>query len=558
MDRIRIVALGGQDEFFKACTVVEINDDIFVVECGLRLPDVTKPGIDYIIPKTDYLVENKHRVRAYILTHGHDSVIGGLPYVYKNVPAPIYCSNITKTFLEMFCKHNRIDSSNLDFKIVDTSDDIEVAGHKIQLFSTCMNVAKSFGIAFNTDQGNIVFLANSVFDNNNDEGFALDLRKAAKISATNQTLVLLQDSIYADRPGYTNPNYKIIPSIQKTMKEAPGRILIAVEAPDIYNIIAVLNEANRLHRRIIIYDESTQDIVDALLKTGCLKLKDNAFLPMSEVNRTPAPEVLVLITGFGEKLYHKIALLASNMHDERILQIEDSDTFIMATHAGNDVETAATNALNELYKNDCKIQSFNAKTFLVMHASEEDLKTAISIFNPKYYIPIFGSLVKLFTNAKIALGMNIGLNHNSVYVLDNGMIVEFTNGVAKILPTKLVTGSIFVDGKGVGDIASDVLEERKRFSDDGVIILAATISKSKRDIVLGPDIQTRGLVFVKENDALLREIDRVFRLNIKQELVKPNYSISYMEMTIKEQVFKAIRRSILKSPTIVPIITEIE
>lgn len=558
MDKIRIVALGGQDEFFKACTVVEINDDIFVVECGLKLPDVTKPGIDYIIPKTDYLVENKHRVKAYILTHGHDSVIGALPYVYKNVPAPIYCSNITKAFLEMFCKHNRIDSSNLDFKVVDTSDDIIVAGHRIQLFSTCMNVAKSFGIAFNTDQGNIVFLANSVFDNNKDEGFILDLRKVAKISATNQTLVLLQDSIYADRPGYTNPNYKIIPSIQKTMKEAPGRILIAVEAPDIYNIIAVLNEANRLHRRIIIYDESTQDIVDALLKTGCLKLKDNAFLPMSEVNRTPAPEVLVLITGFGEKLYHKIALLASNMHDERILQIEDSDTFIMATHAGNDVETATTNALNELYKNDCKIQSFNAKTFLVMHASEEDLKTAISIFNPKYYIPIFGSLVKLFTNAKIALGMNIGLNHNSVYVLDNGMIVEFTNGVAKILPTKLVTGSIFVDGKGVGDIASDVLEERKRFSDDGVIILAATISKSKRDIVLGPDIQTRGLVFVKENDALLREIDRVLRLNIKQELVKPNYSISYMEMTIKEQVFKAIRRSILKSPTIVPIITEIE
>lgn len=558
MDKIRIVALGGQDEFFKACTVVEINDDIFVVECGLKLPDVTKPGIDYIIPKTDYLVENKHRVKAYILTHGHDSVIGALPYVYKNVPAPIYCSNITKAFLEMFCKHNRIDSSNLDFKVVDTSDDIEVAGHKIQLFSTCTNVAKSFGIAFNTDQGNIVFLANCVFDNNKDEGFVLDLRKVAKISATNQTLVLLQDSIYADRPGYTNPNYKIIPSIQKTMKEAPGRILIAVEAPDIYNIIAVLNEANRLHRRIIIYDESTQDIVDALLKTGCLKLKDNAFLPMSEVNRTPAPEVLVLITGFGEKLYHKIALLASNMHDERILQIEDSDTFIMATHAGNDVETAATNALNELYKNDCKIQSFNAKTFLVMHGSEEDLKTAISIFNPKYYIPIFGSLVKLFSNAKIALGMNVGLNHNSVYVLDNGMIVEFTNGVAKILPTKLVTGSIFVDGKGVGDIASDVLEERKRFSDDGVIILAATVSKSKRDIVLGPDIQTRGLVFVKENDALLREIDRVFRLNIKQELVKPNYSISYMEMTIKEQVFKAIRRSILKSPTIVPIITEIE
>ena len=558
MDKIRIVALGGQDEFFKACTVIEINDDIFVVECGLKLPDVTKPGIDYIIPKTDYLVDNKDRVKAYFLTYGHDSVIGGLPYVYKNVPAPIYCSNITKTFLKMFCKHNRIDSSNLDFKVVDPNDDFEIAGHKIQLFSTCMNVAKSFGIAFNTDQGNIVFLGNCVFDNNRDEGFSLDLGKVAKIGASNTTLALLQDSIYADRPGYTNPNYKILPSIQKTMKEAQGRIIIALEAPDIYNIIAVLNEANRLRRKIIIYDESSQDIVDALIQTKCLLLKENAFLEMGEVNRCAPQEILVLITGFGAKLYHKIALLASNMHDDRIFQIEASDTFILATHGGNDVETESTNALNELYRNDCKIQSFNAKTFLVMHASQEDLKTAISVFNPKYYIPIFGSLVKLFANAKIALGMNIGLNHSNVYVLDNGMIVEFENGVAKILPNKIITGNVFVDGKGIGDIASEVLEQRRRFSDDGVIILAATISKSKREIVLGPDIQTRGLVFVKESDSLLREIDRVFKLNIKQELVKPNYSISYMEMTIKDQIFKTIRRSILKSPVIIPIITEIE
>lgn len=557
MDKIRIVCLGGLDETYKACAVIEINDDIFVVECGLKFPDVTKPGIDFVIPRTDYLAENKHRVKAYILTYGHDSVIGGLPYIIDKIPAPVYCSDVTKAFLEMFCSHNHL-KTNIDFHVVEPNDNIVIAGHKISLFSTCTNVAKSFGIAFDTDQGNIIYMGNCVFDNNKDIGFNLDISKIAKICTEKQTLVMLNESAYASKPGYTNPNYRILPLTQKILRDAPGRILMSLEAPDIYNIIDVVKEVTRMGRKIICYDESTQDIIDVLNKTGCLNLNKNAFLPMGEVNRARPQEVFILITGFGKKLFSKISLLASHLNDEQILKIHDSDTFIIASHAENDAEIAETSALNDLYRNNCKIHVFPGKKFLKMHASEEDIKTAISIFRPRYYVPILGTLIHLFANAKIALNMNVGLNHNSVFVLDNGYMLEIDNYLARIIPNKVITGNVFVDGKGIGDIANTVLEERQRLSDDGVIILAATISKSKREVVLGPDIQTRGLVFVKESDSLMKEIEKAFLLNIKQELAKPNYSVSYMEMTVKESVFKAVRRSTLKSPTIIPIITEID
>lgn len=558
MDKVRIVCLGGLDEFYKSCTVVEINNDIFVIECGLKFPDITKPGIDYVIPRTDYLVENKDRIKAYFLTFGHDSVIGGLPYVIKKAPAPVYCSDITKAFLEMFARHNRLDISNIDIKVVDTNADLNIAGHNIHLFSTCSNIANSFGLCLESDQGNIVYIGNNVFDNNKDIGFGLNLRRIAEITAKQQTLVMLQDSIYADRAGYTNPNYRIMPGFSKMVKDAQGRVLLALEAFDVYNIIASLKEAVRLGRKIIVFDESSQDIIDVLINTKCLDLGPKAFLAMGEVNRARASEVLIILISFGPKLFHKLSLIGAHLNDDQIFRLGVNDTVIIGSHAENSAEIAETNALNELYKSGAKINAISAKTFIKMHSSEEDLKTAISVFNPRYYIPIIGTLVKLFANAKVALNMKNNLNHNSVFVLDNGMVVEFENYMAKILPNKLLVGNIYVDGKGVGDIDAKSLVERQQFSDDGVIILAATISKSKREIVLGPDIQTRGLIFVKENDALIREIEKIFLLNIRQELSKTNYSLSYMELAIKEQVFKAIRRAILKSPSIIPIIVEID
>jgi len=242
MSNIKIAFLGGQDEAFKNMIAVDLDGDIFVVETGIKIPDRTKRGIDYIIPKYDYLLLNKNHVKAYIITEGNDTVMGSLPYFYEKVPAPIICSDVTRIFLYSFCEHNRIDPSFMEFKIVNPSDDLMIAGHEIRFFSTTSNMANSFGVSFTTDQGNIIFAVNFVIDNNSTKGFVTDLKKMGIIAAK-PTLALFLDSWGSERQGYSNPTYKLLPKIAEIVHDAQNRIFITFESPDIYNIIEFLKYA---------------------------------------------------------------------------------------------------------------------------------------------------------------------------------------------------------------------------------------------------------------------------------------------------------------------------
>lgn len=556
-DVIRIVCLGGQDEIYKNMTCVEINNDIFVIEAGIKFPDKTKPGIDYIIPKFDYLLANKDRIRGYFLTHGHDSMIGALPYIIDKIPAPIFCTDLTKEFLLGFCNHNSLDSSKFVFNLVEPNDDLLVAGRKIQLFSTCSSFAKSFGISIPTDQGNIIYISNNIIDNNLDKGFTFNGRRLSEI-AESSTLALLCDSIYAQRPGYTNPDNRVLSQIAKYISNAPGRVFVALDAPDQYNIVSVIYFAIKMHRKLVVYDATTKETIVNLIKTGQLSLKKENLASMDDVNRIRAQELLILMVGFEKGLQSKISLLAKHQNDNRILFLNDTDTFINAAHKTNENELSITNALDELHRNNCKIIAINQTKFLRTHASEEDIKTLISVIQPKNYIPVSGSFKLLLANAKIALDTNVGLNHTNVFIIDNGQVLTFNDKKGKILDQKVIAGDAMVDGQSVGEISNQILENRQRLADDGVVILAATISKSKRKIMYGPDIQTRGLIYVKENNSLMNELYRVFILNINNEIAKEAYSIPAIERSVKDSVFRAVRRATLKTPIIIPIICEIE
>ena len=557
MDKIRIITLGGLDELYKNMTLVEVNDEIYVIECGVKFPDKTKPGVDYIIPRFDYLLANKSKVKGYFLTHGHDSMIGALPYIYEKVPAPIYCTNTTKTFFCSFCIHNHIDYNKYSFVIVKPSDDIRVGNRVISLFSTCCNFAESFGVSIATDQGNVIYLSNFVINNDNAPGFTNDFAKLGRI-CDQKTLVLLMDAEASEKAGYCAPNYRLISLIKKDLFDINGRVFFAIDTPDLFNIIDVLNKANKYTgRKIVPYDESSRELITNLMMSGYLHFDKNSIVSIEDVNRVNPKELLIFITGFGAKLNSKVALLASRNNDEKIIFLTEKDTFIFANHITPENEVSTTDALDELYHNDCKIIRVK-KDFVRMHAQEEDIKQIISLIKPRYFVPISGSFKELLAAAKLAVSMNIGLNHNSIFIVDNGNILEFEAGFGKLSPNKVISGDLFVDGKGIGDIQNEVIEERQKFSDDGVIILAATISKSKHTIAAGPDVQSRGLVFLKDNEPLMREITRLFVSTIEMELAKEHYSISYLEETTKDIVFKAIRRALNKTPIIIPIFAEIE
>lgn len=556
-DVVRIVCLGGQDEIYKNMTCVEVNNDIFVIEAGIKFPDKTKPGIDYVIPKFDYLLQNKEKIRGYFLTHGHDSMIGALPYIIDKIPAPIYCTDLTREFLLGFCAHNSLNTDKLEFHIVEPDDDIMINGRKIELFSTCCSFAKSFGISIPSDQGNIIFISNNIIDNNLDKGFTFNSKKLSRISEV-PTLALLCDSIHAQRQGYTNPNNKILHQISTSIANAPGRVFIALDAPDQYNIVNTIYFALKMQRKLVIYDVATKETIANLIKTGQLSIKKENLASIDDINRIRAQELFILMVGFNKGLLSKISLLARHQNDNKIVFLNETDTFIFAAHKTSENEMDISNAIDDLHRNDCSIFVVDQSKFLRTHASEEDIKTIISLIQPKHYVPISGTFKLLLANAKIALNTNVGLNHSNVFIIENGQVLVFMNGVGKILDQKVIYGDAMIDGKSVGEISSEILESRQRLADDGVVVLAATISKSQRKIVYGPDIQTRGLIYVKENNSLMNDLYRVFTMSINNEIAKENYSIPAIERGVKDTISRVVKRATLKGSIIIPIICEIE
>ena len=557
MSNIRIIFLGGQDERFKNMVAVEIDRDIFVVETGCSLPDKNKHGIDYIIPKYDYLVTNKDRVRAYLITEGNDCILGALPFIYDKVPAPIVCTDVTRIFLFTFCEHNNINPSHYEFKIVEPSDDITINGHLIRLFSTCSNIANSFGICFDTDQGNIIFALNYVFDNNMTKSFVTDIKKMGVI-ADKETLVLLLDSMNAERAGYSSPMYKLRSLVREPLKNFNGRIFVAAESPDVYNITDIIRICSSIHRRIVLYDSATSDLVYRLIRAGVITVPKETFIPAEDINRYPTSEIVILITGFKNRLLHKISLLARGLHDNKVISLNENDAVVLGNHFSNDVEIDYFDALDDLYRANVNVVSIRKNDFIKMHPSTEDIKTMLTIFRPKYYVPISGYLVNLLANANIAVNMGIGLNHQNVLLVDNGMILNCTNGTCSYSSEKVLAGDVMVDGKDVSNFSEQLIEERRQISDDGVVILGAAISLSKKEILGGIDVQTRGLFYAKNSEAMIRDMQTLFTKVVSNHLKDETFKKQDVEDEVKNLVLNLIRRSTLKTPLIIVALEEVE
>ncbi len=554
MDKIRLFALGGLDEVGKDLYCIEINNDIFVIECGIKIPDKTMPGIDFIMPQIDYLIENKDRIRAYIITHGHDPEIGALPYIYSLCPAPLYCTKLTSIFVESFRKYCALDNVKIAYQIVNPTDERIIANRRFRFFSTTHNMPQSFGIAISTDQGNIIFIDDFVNDYNSDPGFTYDARSLMKIGEE-KTLLLMTESLYADRIGYTSPFYKAVPKLDYTIKEAKGRIIYAIPTDDIYNLAMLAKASLKYGRRLFSYDDETLNLYQTLASSSPnFVLSDKMVGHRDDVNRYKESDVAIFMTGFGPKLFYKLELLASGKNDDRRIRLNKDDTIIIVNAFSYENEIAENDAINELTKVVDNVKYFRKNEFIKMHASEEDLKAAISMLEPKYYLPIRGTFKSLLANAQLALSMGLGLNHSNVFVLDNGMVLEVSENRAFISKDVVKHGDLFIDGKLFGHYDEKALEERKKMSDDGVILLGATISKSKKAIILGPDVQMRGFVYLKDAESILREVTRLFIATIKNEFKEEVFAVNRLYDNFIDLCQRQMRRETGKVPVILPYI----
>ena len=553
-DKIRIFALGGLDEEGKNCLVVEINDDIFVVEAGIMEPDKTMPGIDYVIPRYDYLVENKDRIRAYFLLHGHDDEIGALAYIYPDAPAPVYGSGVTLAMLNLFTVHVKKDPKIYDLHPVEPTSSFKVAGRQIRFFHTAHNIADSSGMAISTSLGNIVITGDFVVENASDASFLNDMNAIARI-AEEPTLALLPESVYADRAGYTAPRYKLTPHVSGVFKNAEGRIFVSVFSSNLYNVTEIIRLAVANRRKIVCYDAQTADLLRTMQACGSVQIPRDSYVSTDDILRQRDQDLVILMTGFGAKLFRKIALLASGENEDKRIKIKTTDTFIIASPSDDNTEIEYVDAADELYRTGAEVVMVPKKEFLKMHASEEDLRMMASIFKPKYYIPVKGFYKSLLRNAMSALSMGINLNHQNVFIVENGMSVLLDEKGGRVFDEKIPHGDLLIDGAGIGDVSENVLTDRQKLA-DGVLVVTASISKSQARRVAGPEIQMRGLLVSKDADGLIHEVGKVTVATL-DEFLRPGYNIDEIRQNAYERILRLVRRLTGKEPMVLPLLIEI-
>ena len=560
MDKIKVFALGGLDEDGRDCYVVEINSDIFVIEAGTCLPDKNIPGIDFMLPNVDYLIENKNRIKAYIMTHGHDESIGALPYFYNRAPAPIYCTNATKVVIEAITStlHINVD---YDFVLVNATDNLEISGHVIHFFQTCHNFAYSFGVAIETDQGNVVFSGDFVINyDSNDQGYAFDSTALSRIS-NKPTLLLMAESKAANKPGYCSPHHRITGIISKYFTDMKKRIFITCFYQNLFRIREICLLARKTNKKIYFYNKYTKNVMSEYLMIQPDLILPTDIISRENLLRIPREDVVILMLGSGGELYDEIKLLSEGNNEDRRVLIDDSDVFISAAIGRPSLETMETRAIDSIYRTGATVCWINNKMVSAMHAHEDDLKALLSWLRPKFYMPVRGHFVNMMANAKLALSTGLGFNHFNILLVDNGCELIFDGGTRPIVRPQEVTGipvsPALVDGLGVATKANEALvEERIKMGIDGVIIIAATIDKEHTQIIAGPDCQMRGFVFVKDAEPLLKTISSYYLEEVNAVFSGINESFDVAINNIIERTSRYVLRETGREPVIMPLIIE--
>ncbi len=554
-DIVKIFALGGLDEDGKNMYVVEINDDIFVLEAGIKYPESSMPGIDIIIPDMSYLEENKNKIRGYIITHGHDDNMGSLAFALKAAPAPVYCSNVTSSMIKDNFRRYR-ENIKVDFNIVEPSSSVAIANRKFKFFSTSHSVAQSFGVAIDTTQGYIVYTGDFIIDCGSYDNFKTDLNAIAKI-AEKKVLCLMAESVASERPDFTSPNHKITPLISRYIEEFRGRILIATYTQNLYAMQEIINLGIKCRKKILLLNPDHDNLISNINIPGLLEIPERYKATMEDLHNEDQSDLLIVVASHGEKLFRMLEKVANEEYQDKGLVLNEKDLVIMGAKSVPGVEVIAVEVLDDLYRTGAKVINVAGKSLSTMHAREEDLKTILSILHPKFYLPVKGYYKDLISNANIANKMKIGLNHNNILVFDNGMVVRFED--EKIIPGQqpVHVGELMVDGLGIFDTGSVVINDRTKLANDGVIILGVTVDSATKEIVAGPDVQTRGLVFVKDSDYLIKEIANIYVNTVAEILSNEYYDYNEKRVAIRDKVSKYVKKEIGKDPLILSMIVEI-
>ncbi|KAB7665570.1 ribonuclease J [Bacillus sp. B1-b2] len=546
-------SLGGINEIGKNMYVIQYEDEIFVIDCGGKFPDESLLGIDLIIPDFTYLEENQHKIKALIVTHGHEDHIGGIPYFLRKLNIPIYATRFTLGLIELKINEHRLrGDSNLI--TIDSNSKLEFDKVQISFFKVSHSIPDCLGIVCHTPEGNIVHTGDFKFDLTPANNQYADIHKMAEIGKDG-VLALISESTNAERKGLT-PSEKMVGShMDEAFIKARGKIFVSTFASNVNRVQQVVESAMKTNRKLALLGRSMVNIVDVAIERGYLHVPEGMLIDASEVDKLPVEQVAILCTGSqGEPMAALSRLASGNYRD---VAIYPGDTVILAASPIPGNEKGVSKIIDNLFQLGAKV-IYGSGSTTGMHVSghgyQEDLKLMLTLMKPTYFIPIHGEYRMLHQHRLLA--ESVGVEIENTFIIKNGEVIDFENGAAYQTRT-VQAGDTYVDGMGVGDVGDIVLRDRKQLSEDGMLVIVITLSKGDRKIISGPDTITRGFVYARDADELLKEVNRLVKKTISNLQSENIRQWNVMKQSIKKSVGQYLFTQTKRKPMILPIIIEI-
>lgn len=554
-DVLRVIPLGGVEEVGINCTAFEYGNDIIVVDIGLAFPDETMPGVDYIIPDTKFLEENKHKIRGILITHGHLDHIGALPYVLPKIgDPPIYTMPLTagliKKRLEEF---NMVGRSTVNSLTKDEA--VTLGSFRVEFFRLNHNIPDCVGMRFQTPVGNIIYATDWKFDHTPTDQRPTEFNKIAKFGGEG-VMLLLSDSTNALKAGYCISEAELAKNIDRIFQDTKGRIIFATFSQLISRIQSVCDAAAKNNRKIIVTGRSMVNAIEIALSMGYLRIQPKIFIKSEQAKKYPDNQVVVLTTGSQGEEASALARMSRGEH--KIIKVKPGDTVVVSASPIPGNERSVVEVLDNLTRAGADvIYSKILDIHSSGHAQQEELKMMFGLLKPKYFIPIHGEHHMLVAHKKLAT--SIGIPAENIFVMDNGGIVEINKaGTAKHLTEKVHAGYVFVDGLGVGDVGEVVLRDRQVMSQDGMVVIIATLEKHTGKLVNHPDVLSRGFIYVKGNEEVIREIKHEVRKiceNKSGHDIEPGYA--YLRQAIRDQIGEYLFHKTNRRPMVLPVVIEV-
>lgn len=547
---IKLIALGGVGENGKNMYLVEVDKDIFIIDAGLMFPEDEMLGIDIVIPDISYLVENKERVKAVFLTHGHEDHIGALFYILQKMNVPVYGTRLTLALASAKLKEQDYYGPANMIEIHSDSI-IDMDSVEVSFFRTNHSIPDSVGVCIHTSAGAIVYTGDFKFDQSATDLYKPEIGKMARIGEQG-VLCLLSDSTEAEKPGYTTSEATVAREMSNSFYNAPARIIAACFASDINRIQHIFDAAKETNRKVAVVGKSLETVFHIALDLGYLKVEDECIIPISEINKFKDNQIVILMTGSQGEPIEGLQKMAKQTHKQ--VNIQSGDTVIIAGSSYKGNELFITKTVDMLFRVGANVIFGRRMVHVSSHGSQEELKFMINLMNPKFFIPVHGEYRMLKAHSKLAKGC--GLLEDQLYILDRGEVLEYKDD--KFTPGgKVPSGNVLIDGIGVGDVGNIVLRDRKLLSQDGILIVVVTLTKHEKKIISGPEIISRGFVYVRESEKLMDDSTKLVREIVEKNTLKGTFDWSSLKQDIRDELNRYLYEKTKRRPMILPIIMEV-